>query len=215
MADFTQLPRFRDLVECLREEAQHHGWDLAADAAADILAERAKVSAERLGATERTVIERYVREDDLRQLVRNTIPAVVASGTWAVADPTSTRISVREAGHLAADLAQAGRLATANADDLPNPDLHNIIADGLLGITKGLINDGGDGYLEVGAHELRLARTALIIVAARLEDDWTFALAAESHELEQIRVAVLASMRQRVAVLDDLLPSVPPPTSVD
>lgn len=120
---------FRRLVEVFMAEANLHGWPASDRAATVILSRRVEQGAALLRVKPATVLGTYLGEDQVRDMVRDLIPLVVADGGTGRDDEPDVLVSRDLAGRLVADLGQAGRFAASHRDHLPEAGLHNVVAD--------------------------------------------------------------------------------------
>lgn len=202
---------FRQLVEVFMAEANLHGWPASQRAATSILSRRVEQGAALLRVKPATVLGTHLGEDQVRDMVRDLIPLVVADGGTGRDDEPDVLVSRDLAGRLVADLGQAGRFAASHRDHLPEAGLHNVVADACVILGAAISESTGD-RVAVPGYGLRLARRALHLAANGITSGWILALAETGPDtLEELTAGVQARLLAMVEEVTQLLPELPPP----
>lgn len=207
---FTDSPAFRSAVQTFIDEAAVHGWSVDVEAAAAMLDVHLLRTAETLDLTPATLAKRYLSEDVVRRMARETVPAATELGATGRDDEPSVMVPIATVGQLVADLSQAGRLA-ATHEPPPLSGLVNLITDSLTSIGAALSQPHHQS-LSVGGYPLRLARRVLLITIECIDrDGWSLqGLDTSPETLLGLTKAIRESMARLVEELEHLLPPQPP-----
>ncbi len=163
VADIRNTKKVRQLAAQLRNECAARGVTLVSGEAEEILADRIRGIAQRLGVNERTVLDRYLLEDTVPALA-DALAAADTTYHQAVDAVEPVVLDITDTGRVIAALGMTMKLAT---EALQTPTGHadalgvaTDCADAVVGIGAA-IRSTDDEDIEIGGATLVYARNVL------------------------------------------------------